>query len=202
TRFSIQRLSTTSSYATVIVCRRLYAMSPVFSSASNIGSKMPWVSWRYSGPFPYTPQNRPMSEFTHWPPRTGSASASTTLRPSLRASIAADRPAMPAPTTQTSADSSSAGSPAGLVTVLTFSSVSSWGIASPGGYGTAAPYRGSDGWSGGGQIVAAQGGAAGQRLDRPGVDRQPARAVAGGAVRPALPDAALQLRRADEQGAA
>ncbi len=47
----------------------------------------------------------PMIEFTAWPPNAGKPSTSATLRPSRAASSAADRPAMPAPTTQISTSS-------------------------------------------------------------------------------------------------
>ena len=45
----------------------------------------------------------PMIEPTAWPPSAGAPSTSTTVRPSLAASSAADTPAMPAPNTQMSA---------------------------------------------------------------------------------------------------
>src|SRR4051812_18089909 len=44
-----------------------------------------------------------MIELTIWPPKVGKPSTSTTLRPSLAASRAAEMPALPAPTTQMSA---------------------------------------------------------------------------------------------------
>ena len=60
-----------------------------------MSSKMPWVSWRYSGPLPNTPQNSPISECTIWPPISGSESTSTTSRCSRADSMAADRPGDP-----------------------------------------------------------------------------------------------------------
>ena len=75
-----------------------------------MSSKIPCVSWRYSGPLPKTPQNSPISECTICPPMSGSESTSTTSRCSRADSMAADRPAIPAPTTHTSARISCAGS--------------------------------------------------------------------------------------------
>ena len=66
-----------------------------------MSSKIPCVSWRYSGPLPKTPQNSPISECTICPPMSGSESTSTTSRCSRADSMAADRPAIPAPTTHT-----------------------------------------------------------------------------------------------------
>src|SRR5690349_431883 len=50
-----------------------------------------------------------MIELTAWPPSAGRPSMRTTLRPSFAASIAAETPAMPAPTTQMSASTSRSG---------------------------------------------------------------------------------------------
>src|SRR6266508_3979005 len=96
-----------------------------------MSSKMPWVSCLCSGAFPKTPQNSPIRELTIWPPMTGSASTRTTARPRRADSSAADSPAIPAPTTHTSAPTSWTVPPAGLVTVLTLSSVSGCGISTP-----------------------------------------------------------------------
>ena len=68
-----------------------------------MSSKIPWVSCVYRGALPNTPQKRPISEWTIWPPMSGSESTRTTLRRSRADSIAADEPAIPAPTTHTSA---------------------------------------------------------------------------------------------------
>jgi len=54
-----------------------------------MSSKMPWVSWRYAGPLPKTPQNSPIREWTIWPPMSGSESTSTTSRCSRADSMAA-----------------------------------------------------------------------------------------------------------------
>jgi hypothetical protein len=67
-----------------------------------MSSKIPWVSWWWRGALPNTPQNSPISELTICPPSTGSASTSTTSRPRRADSIAAETPAIPAPSTQTS----------------------------------------------------------------------------------------------------
>ena len=77
---------------------------------------MPWVSCVYSGALPNTPANSPISECTIWPPISGSESTSTTERPSRADSIAAEHPAIPAPTTQTSAVISCTDPEAGRVT--------------------------------------------------------------------------------------
>ena len=61
---------------------------------------------------------------------SGSESTSTTSRCSRADSMAADRPAIPAPTTQTSARISWAGSDAGLVTSARLSSVRACGMPS------------------------------------------------------------------------
>ena len=68
-------------------------------------SAMPWVSWYPCVPLANSPQKVPMIELTAWPPSAGSPSTRTTWRPSRAASSAAETPAMPAPSTQMSADS-------------------------------------------------------------------------------------------------
>src|SRR5260370_13399490 len=69
-----------------------------------MSSAMPWVSCWPCVPLANKPQNVPMIELTACPPSAGSPSTSATLRPSRAASSAADTPAMPAPSTQMSAD--------------------------------------------------------------------------------------------------
>ena len=83
---------------------------------------------RIPGAFPNTPANSPISECTVCPPISGSESTSTTDRPSLADSIAAEHPAIPAPTTHTSAVISCTGPVAGRVTASSRSSVSSCGM--------------------------------------------------------------------------
>ena len=65
---------------------------------------MPWVTWWPCMPLANRPQNVPMIELTAWPPSIGSPSTSATLRPRRAASSAAEMPAIPAPSTQMSAD--------------------------------------------------------------------------------------------------
>ena len=55
----------------------------------------------------------PMIEPMAWPPSDGAPSTSTTLRPSLAASSAAETPEMPAPRTQMSASTVLTARPAG-----------------------------------------------------------------------------------------
>src|SRR5580700_1978311 len=93
-----------------------------------MSSKTPCVSCRYSGALPNIPQKSPISEWTIWPPISGSESTSTTRRPSRADSIAAVEPAIPAPTTHTSARTACSESPDGLVIASSFSSVSACGI--------------------------------------------------------------------------
>ena len=97
-----------------------------------MSSKTPCVSWVYRGALPNTPQKSPISEWTICPPMSGSESTSTTLRPSRADSIAADEPAIPAPTTHTSALTSWTLSAGGLTTASSFSSVSACGMNAPG----------------------------------------------------------------------
>src|SRR5262245_45972034 len=59
-----------------------------------------------------------MIELTSCPPSAGSASTSATLRPRRAASSAAETPAMPAPSTQISADTCRADAPAARRTIL------------------------------------------------------------------------------------
>src|ERR1700733_7125722 len=94
-----------------------------------ISSNTPCVSWVYSGALPKIPQNRPISECTIWPPMSGSESMRTTERPRRADSMAAVEPAIPAPTTQTSAVISWVGSVAGRVPASSRSSVSSCGMS-------------------------------------------------------------------------
>src|SRR5580692_6606719 len=94
-----------------------------------MSSNTPCVSWVYSGALPKIPQNSPISECTIWPPISGSESISTTERPRRADSMAAVEPAIPAPTTQTSAVISRAGAAAGRVTASSRSSVSSCGMS-------------------------------------------------------------------------
>src|ERR1700685_564942 len=94
-----------------------------------MSSNPPWVSWVYSGALPKIPQNRPISECTICPPINGSESISTTERPRRADSMAAVEPAIPAPTTQTSAVISRVGAAAGRVTASSRSSVSSCGMS-------------------------------------------------------------------------
>src|SRR5262245_50915864 len=65
---------------------------------------MPCVIWYGAGPCVKSPMIVPMIEPTAWPPSAGAASTITTRRPRRAASSAADTPAMPAPTTQMSAE--------------------------------------------------------------------------------------------------
>ena len=112
-----------------MVCPREKYRSPDGPSAAKMSSNTPCVSWVYSGALPKIPQNSPISECTIWPPISGSESISTTERPSRADSIAAVEPAIPAPTTQTSAVISCTGSAAGRVTASSRSSVSSCGMS-------------------------------------------------------------------------
>src|SRR5580693_8927333 len=94
-----------------------------------MSSNTPCVSWVYSGALPKIPQNRPISECTIWPPISGSESMRTTEPPRRADSMAAVEPAIPAPTTHTSALISCIGSAAGRVTASSRSSVSSCGMS-------------------------------------------------------------------------
>ncbi len=58
-----------------------------------------------------------MIELTAWPPSAGSPSSSATLRPRRAASSAAETPAMPAPSTQISAETCRGAPPAGRRTM-------------------------------------------------------------------------------------
>jgi hypothetical protein len=83
-----------------------------------MSSAMPWVNWRPWVPLANRPQNVPMMEFTAWPPSTGKPSTSTTFRPARAAVSAAEVPAMPAPTTQTSAATRQVAASARRLTIL------------------------------------------------------------------------------------
>ena len=111
--FSIQRPSATSLYMPFHITPPMTSSrSPVAFRSWMISSAMPWVSWRPFGPGVNRPQNMPMIELTAWPPRVGRPSTRITLRPARAASIAADTPEAPDPTTQMSQPRSSTGAAA------------------------------------------------------------------------------------------
>ena len=87
---------------------------------------MPWVNWWPWVPLANRPQNVPMIELTAWPPSTGRPSTSITLRPIRAAVSAAEVPAMPAPTTQTSALTRREAASAGRLTILVSALASPW----------------------------------------------------------------------------
>src|SRR6478672_8204071 len=91
-----------------------------------MSSAMPWVSWAPCVPLANNPQNVPMMELTAWPPSAGRASTRATLRPRRAASSAAETPAMPAPSTQISADTRTGAAPAGRRTMRVAFGILAW----------------------------------------------------------------------------
>ncbi len=80
--------------------------SPVALKSRRISSAIPCVSCLLFGGLPNSPTIIPMIEFTAWPPSAGKPSIRITWRPKRAASIAAETPEIPAPTTQISAECS------------------------------------------------------------------------------------------------
>ena len=91
-------------YNTVVVCPRAKSRSPDEFQWMRIYHRTCRASTEcIPGALPKTPANNPINQCTICPPISGSESTSTTDRPSRADSIAAEHPAIPAPTTQTSA---------------------------------------------------------------------------------------------------